>query len=117
MQRSRDQLFARSRFAANADSRFASRDLPDLGHHVTHRWACPDDVVPPEPPLQIAVFIFKAREAHGVLDREEQFFSGDRLFEEIDGPEASSSHSHLNRGLSRHHHRRRRHANILEIFE
>jgi hypothetical protein len=100
VQRARDQFFASSRFAANADARLARRDPLDLCHHLAHCRTSPDDVVPPEPPLQIAVFIFKAREAHRILDRKEQLFSRDRLLEKIDSAQARSTHSHFNRGLA-----------------
>ena len=108
VQRARDQLLARARFAANADARFARGHLLDLRHHLAHRRARPHDLVPPEPPLQIAVFLLEAREAQRVLDREQQLFRRNRLLEKIDGAQPRGAHGHFDGGLAGHHHRRAR---------
>ena len=117
VQRARDQLLARSRFAPNADARLARRHVLDLRHHLAHRRACPHDLMPAQPALQIAILFFQARQAQRVLDREQQLFGRDRLFEKIDGAQPRGAHGHFDGGLPGHHHRRRRHADIFEIFE
>ena len=63
VQCARDQFFAGSRFTPNANARFARGHVVDLGHHLAHRRAGPNDLVPAQPPLQIAIFLFEIARA------------------------------------------------------
>ena len=117
VERPRDEFFSRSRLAANADARLAIGHVIHLRHHFAHRGALPDNEVPAEAPFQVAILVFELREMERVVDRDQKFFGGDRLFEKVDGAEARRSHRHFNRGLARHHHHGRFHAHAFQIFE
>ena len=117
VQRARDQLLARARFAANANARLARGHLLHLRHHVAHRGARPHNLMPTQPVLQIAVFLLETRQPNGVLHREQQLLGRNRLLEKVHSAQPRGAHGHLDGRLPGHHHRGRRDANILEIFE
>ena len=104
VQRAGDQFLAGAGFAADADARLARRNVLDLCHHFAHRRACPNDLMTPQPALQIAVFFFEMFEAQRVFDGQQELFGGDGLLDEIHGAQPSGAHGHFDRGLAGHHH-------------
>src|SRR6516162_1787310 len=69
MQCAPDQFFAGARLPANADACFARGYMLDLRHHFLHCRASPNDAMPPQALLQIAILIFEPRQANRILNR------------------------------------------------
>src|SRR5205807_1302962 len=86
-------------------------------HHAFHRAARPHDFVAPDAAPKLAVFFFEPNEPEGVLYREEQLVGRNRFFEEVDGAELRCADGHVDRGLARDHHDRRRDSHIAKVLE
>ena len=117
MQRPRNQFLPGPRFPANANPRLARRHSFHLRHHLAHRLARPHAVMPPQPPLQIAVLIFEMPQPQRILHRQQQLIRRHRLLEKINRPQPRRFHRHFNRRLAGHHHHRRAHSRSLQFFE
>ena len=101
MNRPRDQFFAGSSFAENANTRFAGSHAIDLREQLLHRRSRSNQLVLPEPVTQFAVFVFEARKTQRVFHRDEQLVGRERLLQEIQCTQLRGFDRHLDVRLPR----------------
>src|SRR5580698_7977619 len=117
MDGTRHQFLARSGFAVNADARFTRCHAFNLGHQAAHGFAGKDQRVLANASAKVLVFILKTRELERILDGDEQFFCGERFFQEIQRTETRGAHGHLDVRLAAHHQYRCGHTGDLQVFK
>ena len=117
MKRTRHEFFAGARLSQNADASFTGGDFLHLCHHATHGVALPDDFVLAEAVLKIAILAFQSSKLQGILDRQQELFRGDWLFEKIECAQSCGSYGHVDVRLPRHHYDRCGYGVRLQFFE
>ena len=113
----RDEFLARAGFALDRDARFACGHALHLRQQPLHHRPGPDDFVLPQPAPQIAIFVFEVAQAQNIFDGHQQFFRGERLFQEIHSAKPRGAHGRFHAGLAGNHHHRSGYSDGLEILE
>ena len=117
MNRSRDQLFAGSRFAKNTNTRFACGHAIDLCKQLLHRRTRSNQLVLSQPVAQLAVFVFEARKPQRIFYRDEQLVRRERLLQEIQRAQLRGFDRHLDIRLPGDKNDRCLNAGVFQIFE
>jgi len=98
------ELLSRAVFTHDEDPGVRRGDDADHLLELEDRLALPDELEGGgDLLLEQLVLFLEPDEVEGVVDKQDDLFQGDGLFDEVEGPELGRLHGRLDRAVARHH--------------